>query len=160
MIGTTGLAQRKPEGAPESSLCPHRTVSKDGRVVCLKIVEGDNKVSPNVCRTCPIKAADCIHLRFSLRLTSSSPLIVRFNGHTQIWDDEPPEVRFHQAGCAARVRPIDHPRICSNCAEREPICEVETPATVPATGTPKPRRAVSKGRVVPFPQPRAVSAST
>jgi len=74
--------------------CEHRTVSKDGRIICQKIVDGDPEVSPNVCRDCPYKAVDCAHLRFSLRLSSSSPLVVRFNGRTEVWDDGPARLVF------------------------------------------------------------------
>ncbi len=47
--------------------CEHRTVSRDGRIVCSKIVEGDHEVSPDMCHACPLKAVNCVHLRFSLR---------------------------------------------------------------------------------------------
>lgn len=129
-------------------MCEHRTVSKEGRIICGKIVEGDNAVSPNTCRNCPFIAANCAHLRFSLQQTSPSPLIVRYNGRTEIWDDDPPEIRFHQAACAARVMPIDDPRVCAACALREAKSE-RSP-----THRPAPRRLepAARGKVVPFPQ--------
>jgi hypothetical protein len=120
-------------------------VAKDGRIVCGKITDGDNEVSPNVCRTCPFKAVNCGHLRFSLRQTSPSPIIVRFNGHTEVWDDKPPELQFHRAACAARVIPVEHPRSCAGCALRKPL----QPASEVAA--PRSRRVSKPGKVVPFP---------
>ncbi|MGD2207423.1 MAG: hypothetical protein PVH17_11665, partial [Anaerolineae bacterium] len=43
----------------QTRLCEHRTVSKEGRIVCRKIVEGEGEVSPNVCRACPARAVNC-----------------------------------------------------------------------------------------------------
>ena len=132
--------------------CEHRTVSRDGRIVCRKIVEGDPNVSPNLCRDCPFKAVNCSHLHFSLRLTSPSPLIVRFNGRTEVWDDEPPQLTFEHAACAAKVCPIHHPQACANCSLRQPL---HAPASQPAPR----RRMANSGQVVPFPQREAVAAS-
>jgi hypothetical protein len=145
-------AYRQTIGSVGSSICEHRTVSKDGRVVCRKITEGDNQVSPNVCRDCPFKTVNCAHLRFSLRQTWSSPLIVRYNGRTEIWDDDPPRLDFDRAACAARVIPIEDPRVCASCSMRRAVqCPVEEPA--------RRRPAASMGKVVPFPQrePRAAT---
>jgi hypothetical protein len=128
-----------------ASPCEHRTVSKDGRIVCSKIVDGDNEVSPNVCRTCPYRSVNCAHLRFSLRQVSPSPLVVRFNGRTEVWDDDPPEIRFEQAACAAKVMPIGHPRACAGCLLRQPM---QTPTEVLG---PRRRKVDHVGKVVPFP---------
>lgn len=136
-----------------TSPCEHRTVSKDGRIICGKIVEGDNSVSPEVCRSCPVKAVNCSQLRFSLRQTTPSPLVVRFNGHTEVWDDDPPELQFEQAGCAAKVMPIDQPRACVGCALRQPV-----QATVEPRGRRR-RQVVGGGKVVPFPRQGAVAAT-
>jgi hypothetical protein len=133
--------------------CRHRTVIADGRIVCSKIAQGDNEVSPDVCRTCPASAVGCVHLRFSLRQTSPSPLIVRYNGRTEIWDDEPPRICFERAACAARVMPIDSARQCRMCSLRQPD-------QVPAEASALPlARASGLGKVVPFAQPRAVAAT-
>ena len=131
------IGQRRP-----LSSCEHRSVSKEGRIICGKIVEGDPEVSPNLCRDCPFKAVDCTHLRFSLRLSSPSPLIVRFNGRTEVWDDDPPQLSFEHAACAARVTPIHHPRACANCTLRQPLQAEPDPATETHT---------QPGRVVAFP---------
>jgi hypothetical protein len=133
------------------SPCEHRTVSKDGRIVCAKIVDGDNDVSPNVCRACPFRAVNCAHLRFSLRQTSPSPLVVRYNGRTEVWNDDPPELLFEHAACAARVVPIHGPRSCAGCPLRQAR---HAPAKEPAR-----RRLAHPGKVVPFPQREAVAAS-
>jgi hypothetical protein len=79
-----------------ASPCEHRTVSKDGRIICKKIMVGDNGVSPNECRACPFRAVNCQHLRFSLQQTSPRPLVVRYNGREEVWDDDPAELRFEQ----------------------------------------------------------------
>jgi hypothetical protein len=145
MIRELPRAQRLRSPVQGLSPCEHRTVSKDGRITCRKIVEGENEVSPNVCRTCPHRAVNCSHLRFSLRQTSGSPLIVRFNGRTEIWDDDPPELRFEQAACAARVIPIESARACAACPLRQPLSS-------PAEAPPRQRRAaMPAGKVVPFP---------
>jgi hypothetical protein len=134
------------------SSCEHRAVSKDGRIVCQRIVEGDPEVSPNVCRDCPFKAVNCAHLKFSLRQISPSPLVVRYNGRTEIWDDDPPELRFERAACTAKVMPIHGPRACAECALRKPLqAPVERPA---------PRRKVAgAGKVVPFPGREPLAAT-
>lgn len=143
--------------APGLSPCEHRTVSKDGRIICGKIVEGDNLVSPDICHSCPVRAVNCRHLSFSLQQTSPSPLIVRFNGRTEVWDDDPPEILFDQAACAARVIPIASPRTCAGCALRQPAESISMEmAESPA---PRRRRAEVAGKVVPFPGRRVAAAA-
>lgn len=127
---------------PSASLCEHRSVSKDGRIVCAKIVEGDNQVSPNECRTCPFRAVNCAHLRFSLKQTSPSPLVVRFNGREEVWDDGPAELRFERAACALKVLPIDQPRACASCSLRQPLPAPAQEVARPPAG--------AQGKVVPF----------
>lgn len=133
------------------SACENRTVSKDGRIVCSKIVEGDNEVSPNVCRDCPFRAVDCAHLRFSLCLKSASPLIVRYNGRTEVWDDGPAELRFERAACTAKVMPVYEPRSCTGCLLRKPFgLNVERPRRPQMAGN---------GKVVSFPSREALAAA-
>jgi len=132
MIQNLSLVQ-DPETHMGPSQCEHRTVSKDGRIVCLKIVLGENAVSPDLCRTCPFRAVNCSHLRFSLVHTSPSPLLVRFNGRTEMWNDEPPEVRFRKAACSVQILPIEHPDFCTGCSLRQPI---HTPPKQPADWRP------------------------
>jgi len=153
MIRDLATARKQIEAVLDLGTCEHRTVAKDGRIVCSKIVQGAAEVSPNTCRTCPFKAINCAHLRFSLEQTEPRRLVVRHNGKTEVWDDEPPEVRFERAACAARVLPIDHPKQCAGCALRQPAQPVETPA-------PRRRRVAAAGaKVVPFPQREAVAAT-
>ena len=141
-----------PQGQrPALASCEHRSVSKEGRIVCNKIVEGDPEVSPNLCRDCPFKVADCGHLRFSLRLSSPSPLIVRFNGRTEVWDDDPPQLSFERAACAARTMPIHDPRACANCTLRQPLQAEPDPAAMPHS---------QPGRVVAFPGREPALAAT
>ena len=139
-------------GLRDASPCDHRTVSKDGRITCRKIVQGENAVSPDLCRACPTRAVNCSHLRFSLLQTSPSPLIVRFNGRTELWDDEPPELRFQQAACSVRILPIEHVHTCSGCSLRQPI-------NAPAEQANPRRPAARPGKVVPFPQREPVVAT-
>jgi len=132
-----------------SKICAHRSVDRDGRIVCQKIAEGDNEVSPNLCRDCPAKQVGCDKLRFSLQKLSPSPIVVRYgNGHCEVWNDEPATISFLRAACAARVAPVSDPRQCAACAlrtAREPVLE-EIPVPRVATG----------GKVIPFPQRVAV----
>ena len=134
------------------SSCQHRTVAKDGRIVCSRIVEGDPEVSPNVCRDCPFKVVNCSHLRFSLRQTSPSPLIVRYNGRTEVWDDGPCQLSFERAACTAKVMPIYEPRSCAGCALHKPLHE-------PAQRQSRRRKAASLGKVVAFPSHEPVAVA-
>jgi hypothetical protein len=166
MIVNLATTLRRQEAAAVPIPCEHRTVAKDGRIVCKKIVDGDNEVSPNVCRACPFKSVNCAHLRFSLSQSSPSPLIVRFNGRTEVWDDDPPELRFERAACSARVMPIEHPRSCAGCALRQAL---QASASAPALQEPllalpteparQARRTTGTGKVVPFPSREAVAAA-
>jgi hypothetical protein len=153
MIRKLPTVRHREEPVPNLMPCEHRTVSKDGRILCVRIVEGDNVVSPEVCRTCPFQAANCTHLRFSLQQTSPSPLIVRFNGRTEVWDDDPPELRFARAACEARVLPVEDPRECARCALRQSL---HAPAEQPRR---RQRKVVGGGKVVPFPSHGAVAAA-
>lgn len=132
--------------------CQHRTVARDGRIVCSRIVEGESEVSPNVCRECPFKAVNCAHLRFSLRQESASPLVVRFNGRTEIWDDGPDQLSFERAACSAKVIPIHEPRSCTGCTMRSPIQAVQE------TGRRRPVAAAS-GKVVAFPSHEPIAVA-
>jgi hypothetical protein len=153
MIRELSAVSQGGEGMLGVSPCEHRQVSKDGRIICAKIVEGENEVSPNVCRACPFRVINCAHLRFSLRQTVPSPLIVRFNGRTEVWDDDPPELRLERGACALLILPIHDPRACAACALRQPL----QPAIAPPTHQ---RRAASHtGHVVPFPAREAVAAA-
>ena len=139
-------------GKLTSKICQYRSVARDGRVICTKIVEGDNEVSPNLCRDCPARQINCDKLRFSLRKSSPTPIVVRYgNGHSEVWNDEPPRISFLRAACAARIAPISDPRQCMACALRtadEPVLE-EIPLPRVARG----------GKVIPFPQRVAAAAS-
>jgi len=135
-----------------TSSCEHRTVAKDGRIICSRIVEGECDVSPNVCRECPFKEVNCSHLRFSLRQTSPSPLVVRYNGRTEIWDDGPCSLSFERAACAAKVMPVYEPRSCAGCAQHRPI---QAPVQAPAIQ----REAASVGKVVAFPVREPLAAA-
>jgi hypothetical protein len=138
--------------ASHPALCEHRTVSAEGRIICKKIVEGEAEVSPNVCRECPFKAVDCRHLRFSLRHVSPSPLIVRFNGREEVWNNGPPELRFEQAACAERVIPIYGSQACVECPLREPVFVTQPQALAEAVPP-------GSARVVPFPGRETVAAA-
>lgn len=138
---------RQPHGAAQSLAgCEHRSVAQDGRIVCRKIAWGENQVSPALCRACPFQAVGCAHLRFSLRHTAPSPLVVRFNGRTEVWNDDPPALHFEQAACALQVAPVHSPRACAGCPWRQ---AVQAPA---GEAGPPPRAADLPGKVVPFPE--------
>jgi hypothetical protein len=157
MIVELASPLRENNVAPSLGSCEHRTVAKDGSIICRKIIEGDNEVTPNVCRACPFRAINCAHLCFSLVQTTPTPLVVRYNGRTEIWNDEPPQLRFERAACAKRVMPIEHARSCAGCALRQPL---KSPAEAPAER--RRRQVVDSGKVVPFParEPVAATAAT
>jgi hypothetical protein len=99
--------------------CEYRKVSHDGRIICSKILLGDNQVCPSLCRGCPAKACNCPHLRFSLQNSSLSPIIVRWgNGNAEIWDDLPPALSFLHSACETRTIPISSPSDCIACSVR------------------------------------------
>ena len=167
MVQKLQLARRLPKAgaSPETKLpwsgaseretaslssCEHRTAAKDGRIICSKVTEGDNEVSPNLCRECPFKAVNCSHLRFSLRQTTPSPLVVRYNGRTEIWDDGPNELSFEHAACAAKVIPIYGPRSCAGCSLRKPV-------QAPAQEQAQARKPAAIGKVVAFPSHEPVA---
>jgi hypothetical protein len=145
-----------PQGAPAASTaCEHRSVAPDGRIVCRKIAWGDNKVSPSLCRSCPGQTVNCTHLRFSLRHSPPSSLLVRFSGRTEVWSDDRPALDFQQAACALQVIPLHSPRSCASCALRQPI------GTAEAEPAARPRPVATPGKVVPFPdQEREPVAAT
>lgn len=152
MTRLLSLAQQQQNLSVSLPQCEHRTVSKEGRIICAKISLGDNSVSPGLCHTCPFRAVNCVHLCFSLQQSSPSPLIVRFGGHTEVWNDALPEIRFQQAACSARVVPIQHPRACAGCPLRQPLHSVEEPPAVR-------QRVARPGKVVPFPQRETIAAT-
>jgi hypothetical protein len=129
--------------------CPHRSVSEDGRIVCAKISQGDNEVSPNLCRDCPVRAVACNNLRFCLQKSSPSPIIVRYaGGRTEVWDDDPPTISFLRAACTARVAPIANAKECAGCALR--VAPLPQPKR-------QRRQTARQGTVVPFPRPAALA---
>ena len=151
MIRELPLVAKHQESIQPVNVCEHRSVAADGRIVCRKIVWGENRVSPALCRACPGQAVNCAHLRFSLRHSSPSPLVVRFNGRTEVWNDAPPALQFEQAACAVKVAPLSSPRACVGCT----LCQ---PAAVPA---PEPAPVARPGKVVPFPErEREAAAAT
>jgi hypothetical protein len=126
--------------------CEHRKVSDDGRIICSKIALGDNQVSPNLCRDCPAKACNCDHLRFSLQKPSLSPIVVRWgNGHTEVWDDQPPLISFLHSACSLKALPISSSRDCMGCVLREGALPEEEIESVPQEVI-----AVAQDNVIPF----------
>ena len=138
--------------AETSGPCPHRSVSDDGRVLCAKIIDRNNAVSPQVCGDCPFRVIDCSHLRFTLSLSSTTPLMVRHNGRTEVWDDGPPKVTLHRAACVAKVSQIEHPAVCAGCSRRRPLLYGGEQVI------PKPRP-VCSSKVIPFPSRAAMAAT-
>ena len=147
MVRELSLAQQHRESTqPCSSGCEHKSVAPDGRIVCKKIAWGENKVSPSLCRSCPAQAVNCAHLRFSLRHSPPSSLLVRYSGRTEVWNDDRPALEFQQAACALQVMPLHSPRSCASCSMRQPVGAAQAePAAMP-------RPAAAPGKVVPFPE--------
>ena len=147
-------------GRLTNKTCAHRSVARDGRIICAKITEGNNEVSPNICRDCPAKQVSCDKLRFSLEKSSPSPIVVRYgNGHSEVWNDELPRITFLRAACVAKVAPISDARQCAACALRaagEPVLE-----EIPLSRVVRPthRQVARGGKVIAFPQRVAAAAS-
>ena len=148
--------------------CAHRMVSKDGRVVCAKIVEGENGVSDEQCRACPYQAVNCRHLRFVLRQRGRSALVVRHNGRMEVWDDGPAVVELDRAACAARVMAVEQAGACAGCGLRQAAEERSGVAVVrgragavsPVGSLPDGEPAVRcRGKVVPFAVRGSVAAT-
>lgn len=134
--------------------CQYRQAEEDGRIVCEKIVCGDNQVGPNLCRRCPVAAINCTHLRFTLERVESSSILVRYgNGRSEVWPGEPARVSLAHGACAARVMPVAGPRACTGCALRDPVLAPQQVVAAPAVAV----TAGRAGRVIPFPT-RAASA--
>jgi len=160
----------RPLGAPSAAgSCEHRSVAPDGRIVCRKIAWGENKVSPSLCRACPGQAVNCVHLRFSLRHSPPSSLLVRFSGRTEVWTDDHPALEFQQAACALQVMPLHSSRSCASCSMRQPLCAAEAPAQAAEAepmALPRPANrgetcpAAASGKVVPFPGTTRPARST
>jgi len=122
--------------------CRYRKAEEDGRIVCQKIAQGDDEVTPNVCRTCPAMAINCDHLRFTLQKITPTAILVRYgNGRTEIWNDEPPRIEFLHSACAVEVMPIESPRQCAGCVLRCPAMAEEV----------EQERALQPAQVIPFP---------
>lgn len=133
------------------STCQYRSVAQDGRITCKAISLGDNEVSPNLCRECPVKAIACDHLRFSLQKIASSPITVRYaTGRVEVLDDQPSRIAFLRAACAEKVVPINSPIECAHCVLHSQPTTI--PTTTPATTS------VGEGKVIPF--PRRVAAAS
>lgn len=143
MIQVLSAVRDPQEAAGMQVACEHRTVSKDGRIVCAKIAQGDNTVTAEVCRACPARAVNCSHLRFSLSHFAHVPLVVRFNGRMEIWSDDAPELHFCHAACAERIAPVLQARACAACPLRSP-CHAGAGAALPA------RQPRVLGKVVAF----------
>ena len=143
-----------------SKVCTHRSVACDGRIVCSKITEGDNEVSPNICRDCPARQVGCDKLRFSLEKSSPSPIVVRYgNGHSEVWNDEPARISFLRAACAVKVVPISDPRQCAACALRAVSEAVVEEIPLPRAVRQAHQEVAGGGKVIAFPQRVAVAAS-
>lgn len=139
--------------------CIYRKAEEDGRIVCEKIVFGDNQVDPNLCRACPVAAINCAHLRFTLEKLESATILVRYgNGRSEVWPGEPARVSLSHGACAARVIPVEGPRTCAGCALRRPMVVPERVAAQVAAVQPAPSAGQAvRGRIIPFPQ-RAATA--
>ena len=141
-------------------ICQYRSVGRDGRIICKKIVEGDNEVSPNPCRDCPARQISCDKLRFSLQKSSPSPIVVRYgNGHSEVWNNEPARITFLRAACVAKVAPISDLRQCAACALRSVAKPVLEEVILPRVVRQAHHEVARRGKVIAFPQRVAAAAS-
>ena len=107
----------------------------------------------NIARTCVLFCGEG-------EKSTPSPIVVRYgNGHSEVWNAEPPRLSFLRAACVAKIAPISDPRQCAACALRtvsEPVLE-EIP--LPRVVRPTHRKVARGGKVIPFPQRVAAAAS-
>lgn len=135
-------------------VCPYSSVTSDGRIICHKIIQGGKEVSPSLCRTCPVRACNCEHLRFSLRKISSSPIVVRYgNGKTEVWDNDPPKISFLWSACAVRVIPIENPEVCAHCSLHTSVLSQPIAPQVCLDSAGINGQEVEEGKTIPSPQP-------
>ena len=99
-------------------ICSFARVADDGRIICTKIGQGDKEVSAALCLTCPTRQCSCDHLRFSLVKISASPIVVRWNDHIEVWNNEPPRITFLRAACATKIVPLSSSQECLSCELR------------------------------------------
>lgn len=134
--------------------CQYRSALDDGRIVCDKITEGSPEVNPNICRTCPVQAVNCQHLRFTLRKVGHKPIVVRFgNGASDVWDDDPPAVDLMRGACAEMVKPIRGWHDCVGCEARCAIWDDVPLDTGPLrTSAPQVANGAPGGNVIWFPR--------
>ncbi len=139
--------------------CQFRHAEEDGRVVCEKIVQGDNEVGPNICRACPVMAINCSHLRFTLQKISSSSILVHYgDGRSEVWAGDPPRVTLAKGACAAKIMPIEGPKSCAGCALRSALLQPgsEEPAVQDGHRTPASAQ-MRAGKLLSFPPRRAAA---
>lgn len=99
--------------------CLHRSVTDDGRLLCDCIADADREVSPSLCQGCPVAAAGCASLRFSLHKEAGAGIIVRYgNGRTLILDQAPTTLRLRQAACRVTSQAISSTEECRACSLR------------------------------------------
>lgn len=110
--------------------CPHRTVDREGRIVCDQVKEGEREVTLQACRMCPVSKVNCAHLRATLLHWSRPPITIRYgNGKTEIWDAEPPTLSVRRSACAALAIPLASTHDCAGCALHQAPCFVSMPPT-------------------------------
>jgi hypothetical protein len=139
--------------------CSLRHAEEDGRVVCKKIVQGDNEVGPNICRACPVMAINCTHLRFTLQKITSTAILVRYgNGRSEVWAADPPRVALARGACAAKVMPIDGPKACAGCTLHHALIQpTSDQAGLPLVNPVPVGASAGAGRLLTFPARRAAA---
>jgi hypothetical protein len=101
------------------TLCSHRSVTDDGRLLCACLEDADREVSPGLCQNCPAAAANCVSLRFSLQKVAGAGILVRYgNGRTLILDQAPTALRLRRAACRVAAQAIANPEECWSCSLR------------------------------------------
>jgi hypothetical protein len=102
-----------------NTLCSHRSVADDGRLLCDCIADADREVTPALCQGCPATAADCPSLRFSLDKEAGAGIVVRYgNGRSLILDQAPTALTLRHAACRVTARAISMPEKCRACSLR------------------------------------------
>ena len=102
-----------------NTLCAHRSVADDGRLLCDCIGDADREVTPALCQGCPAVAAGCGSLRFSLHKEAGAGIMVHYgNGRSLVLDQAPTALRLRDAACRLTSQAISTPEECRGCSLR------------------------------------------
>lgn len=121
-----------PSRRQANTICSHRSVSDDGRLLCDRIADTDREVTTALCQGCPANAAGCGSLRFTLHKETGPGIIVHYgNGRSLILDQAPTALRLRQAACSLTSQAISSAEECRVCSLRRAGVAAGHPSMLP-----------------------------